>query len=104
MVPEEKLVRDHIPRLIRENGDIPQVRIASRDEMDRLLREKILEEAKELLQSAANEEIADILEAIESLLKIRGISLIQIRDIQEKKRVERGGFDKRYVLSVSKED
>ncbi|MFW9975020.1 MAG: hypothetical protein ACFFDQ_07145, partial [Candidatus Thorarchaeota archaeon] len=67
----EKLVRDKIPELIRENGGNPKIRIAGPDELDVLLREKIVEEAKEFLFTGDTEELVDIQEAIDALLKLR---------------------------------
>ena len=49
----EKLVRDKIPDIIRDAGETPNVRIAGPDELDVLLREKIVEEAKEFLKAFA---------------------------------------------------
>jgi predicted house-cleaning noncanonical NTP pyrophosphatase (MazG superfamily) len=101
MLPE-KLVRDRIPEIIRQNGGNPQVRTATGSELDELIRHKIVEESQELLDSGVDEEIADILEALEALLVHRSIDRTAIEDIRLKKRQERGGFDKGFILKMSK--
>jgi predicted house-cleaning noncanonical NTP pyrophosphatase (MazG superfamily) len=97
---QEKLVRDRIPEIIRERGEVPKVRVAENHEVDYLIRRKVVEEAQELLQSSNEEEIADILEALEALLEHRGIDWSAIEEIRTRKKVERGGFEKRFVLET----
>ena len=99
----EKLVRDLIPEIMRKNGEDPQVRTAALEEVDQLLRMKILEEAGELMEYGSVEEIADVLEAADALLEMRGISRSEIMSIREKKCVERGGFSMCYVLTMEDE-
>lgn len=101
---EDKLVRDKIPDIIRENGEIPKVRIAGHDELDVLLREKIVEEAKEFLFSGDTEELVDIQEAIDALLKLRKADPALIELQRHSKLLARGGFTKGYVLTIDQED
>jgi predicted house-cleaning noncanonical NTP pyrophosphatase (MazG superfamily) len=97
----EKLVRDKIPEIIKENGDTPKVRIAEGDELDKLLREKIVEEAEEFLQSGDTEELVDIQEAIDALLVLRKADPALIEIQRHSKLLVRGGFSKGYVLTIS---
>ncbi|NHJ13205.1 MAG: phosphoribosyl-ATP pyrophosphohydrolase [Candidatus Thorarchaeota archaeon] len=94
----EKLVRDRIPDIIRTTGIEPVVRVASIEELDLLLREKAVEEAKELLLSGDTEEIGDLLEVLHELIKIRGVEWGKIEEIRKDKSNKRGGFANRYVL------
>jgi predicted house-cleaning noncanonical NTP pyrophosphatase (MazG superfamily) len=96
----EKLVRDRIPEIIRKKGGNPQVRIASGRELDELIRLKVVEEAQELLSSGEVEEIADVLEALEALILHRSIDRATLEDARLKKREERGGFKKGFVLEM----
>ncbi len=100
----EKLVRDKIPEIIREKGESPKVRIAGPDELDVLLREKIVEEAKEFLFSGDTEELVDIQEAIAALLKLRKADPALIELQRHSKLLARGGFSKGYVLTLDQED
>ena len=97
----EKLVRDKIPEIIRQDGGDPRVRAVTGKEFDRLIRLKVVEEAQELLNSGEDEEIADILEALEALLLHRSIERAAIEELRLKKREERGGFEKGFVLEMS---
>ncbi len=99
-LPDEKLVRDFIPRIIRDNGGSPSVRRATGEELDLLIRYKIVEEASELLDSGEETEIADVFEAINALLTHRGLGLDQIEDLREQKKRKRGGFREGYVLDM----
>ena len=98
----EKLVRDKIPEIIKENGETPKVRIAKKDELDKLLREKIVEEAKEFLISGDTEELVDIQEAIDALLMLRKADPALIEIQRHSKLLARGGFTKGYVLTIDK--
>lgn len=99
----EKLVRDKIPDIIEEKGEVPKVRIAQKDELDLLLRAKIVEEAMELLESGDTEEIVDIIEAIDSLILLRNVDQGFLDLQRETKRHFRGGFEKGYVLDMEDE-
>ncbi len=83
---------------MRSAGQVPETRVASADELDLLLRKKLVEEASELLESGDLEELADILEVVKKLLEIRGTSMRQLESLRTKKRRERGGFDRRLLV------
>ena len=100
----EKLVRDKIPDIIRESGGNPKVRIAGPDELDVLLREKIVEEAKEFLFSGDTEELVDIQEAIDAILELRKADPALVAIQRHSKLLARGGFTKGYVLESDKEE
>lgn len=104
VVLKEKLVRDKVPELIRENGGNPKVRIAGPDELDVLLREKIVEEAKEFLFSGDTEELVDIQEAIDTLLKLRKADPAFLELQRHTKLLARGGFTEGYVLTDDDEE
>jgi predicted house-cleaning noncanonical NTP pyrophosphatase (MazG superfamily) len=66
------------------------------------LKEKLVEEAKELLEAKTDEEIlnelSDVLQLIESIALNNNLSIIQVEKQKEKKKQERGGFDKKLFL------
>jgi len=103
IVVKDKLVRDKIPEIIREKGGNPKVRVASKDELDVLLREKIVEEAQEFLFSGDSEELVDIQEAIAALIKLRNADPALLELQRHSKLLARGGFDEGYVLLVEEE-
>jgi predicted house-cleaning noncanonical NTP pyrophosphatase (MazG superfamily) len=96
----EKLVRDKIPEIIQSKGVQPKVRKAQKEELDALLRDKIVEEAIELQQSSDPEEIVDILEAIDALIELRGLDMGLLELQQHAKRLARGGFTEGYVVDM----
>ena len=80
----EKLVRDKIPDIIRENGETPEIRIAGPD--------------------GDTEELVDIQEAIDALLELRKADPALIEIIRHSKLLARGGFTKGYVLISDREE
>jgi superfamily II DNA or RNA helicase/HKD family nuclease/predicted house-cleaning noncanonical NTP pyrophosphatase (MazG superfamily) len=100
-----KLVRDKIPTIIREEGHTPYYRIVQDQELNKMLRFKFLEEAYELFQemSTGNEqgivkEAADVLETLTALLTQLGMNLDDLLRAMKDRRAERGGFDRGVVL------
>lgn len=76
----------------------PKIKIASEKEFLNLLNEKLKEEVQEFIESESEEELADILEVIKSIEKVKGFDEKEIEKIRLKKFNERGGFDKRTIL------
>lgn len=96
----EKLVRDLIPQIIQDDGVSPSVRKVSGDELDYFIRQKIVEESVELLESGSEGEIADILEAIDTLLMHRNLGHDRIESLRDEKKRLRGAFAEGYVLDM----
>ncbi len=94
----QKLVRDKIPQIIEKNGETPIYHILSDKEYKKELDKKLVEEVKEYLKDDNSEELADILEVIESILKYKNISLEEFAKTKQKKKDSRGGFDKKIFL------
>jgi predicted house-cleaning noncanonical NTP pyrophosphatase (MazG superfamily) len=95
-----KLVRDRIPQIIREDGAEPVTYTAGRQEYRDRLRDKLCEEAAEVLEAddeKAPEELADVLEVVHALAADLGIDTDQLEKIREAKASERGGFAERIV-------
>lgn len=96
-----KLVRDQIPRLVREAGHDVQFREAAPDERPRYLKRKVADEAQELLDAdpgKEREEVADLLEALETLLRVRGYDREDLKLVKEAKRKRRGGFERFLIV------
>jgi predicted house-cleaning noncanonical NTP pyrophosphatase (MazG superfamily) len=94
----DKLVRDDIPDIIRENGEVPKTHTADDEEYMERLCGKLLEEAEEYKESQDVEELADLMEVILSIRSLDDISRNQIERKRRRKRKERGGFENRIVL------
>jgi predicted house-cleaning noncanonical NTP pyrophosphatase (MazG superfamily) len=98
-----KLVRDRIPEKIQSNGKTAKIRtIGSDEEYLKALLAKLIEEGRELQRSAGDdnmrEELADIFEIINSVLKLKNWTIEQIIEVQKEKLEKNGGFDKRIIL------
>lgn len=97
-----KLIRDRIQEITKADGWISKTRVLNKKEYILELRKKILEEAKELNDGSGHnnliEELADIQEIIDAILKVRNVKFFEFRKIQTLKRKKRGGFKKRLFL------
>lgn len=100
---KEKLVRDNIPQIIKDMGKIPVTRIASEEEFWEKLKEKLKEEIEEFLENERIEELADILQVIYEIAKLKGVSLEELEAVRRRKEKERGGFNRRIILVEVKE-
>ena len=59
----DKLVRDKIPQIIKDNGVTPVIHVADDSEYWERLKAKLQEEVDEVLEDInVNEELADVLE------------------------------------------
>ena len=93
-----KLVRDRIPEIIEGEGKKTNMRIADQEEYFRLLKDKLVEEVDEFLDSDSLQELPDILEVIIALGGIYGLSFKDLSEMAAEKRKARGGFDDKIVL------
>lgn len=100
-----KLVRDKIPEIIKNNNETPITRILSDEEYKVELEKKLLEEYQEVIASSGKnrlEELADMLEVMISLASLDDATLEDIIKIADKKRNKRGGFKEKIFLESVK--
>jgi predicted house-cleaning noncanonical NTP pyrophosphatase (MazG superfamily) len=95
-----KLVRDKIPEILDGKGVVYEKRIATKAEYKIELIKKLHEEVQEFLHDESVEELADVLEVIESLKKFSEYEYVEQVRLQKKE--ERGGFDERIILKGKK--
>ena len=93
-----KLVRDKIPEIIKADGKTCEVEIASKEEMTKLLEDKLKEEVKEYLEDKNLEELADIMEVLFGLAYNLGYSEEDLLNKRNEKLEDRGGFKEGVVL------
>ena len=102
MVTHNKLVRDKIPEIIRNDGKTCCVRILEYSEMKNALGAKLREEVEEYLIANDAEELADILEVVYASAECLGVSKAGLEEIRAAKAAKNGGFDGRvYLLEVA---
>ena len=96
-----KLIRDRIPEIIREEGKECEVEVMGEDEYRQALLEKLVEEAEEAAKAGDGElvvEIADLLEVIDAVLDVWGIPEVEVMEIKRERCQMRGGFERRFRL------
>lgn len=97
----EKLVRDNIPKIIEEQGEIPLIRTLDDEEYIRRLDEKLREETEEYLEDGSMEEMADVLEVMRAIILARGHSWEEVEELRRAKAAKNGAFEKRvYLIGV----
>ena len=104
-----KLVRDKIPDIIKGSGKRIRVRrLHDQDflnKLNRKLREEVDEYKNAITDENRIEELADILEVIYHIAKVKGVSRSELEEIRRNKNEVKGSFnDKWYLLWVSDED
>lgn len=93
-----KLVRDNIPEIIRNNNETPITKTLSNDEYLRELKTKLQEEVDEFLESNDITELADILEVVDALSTANYSSLNEVMDIKIRKAEKNGKFKNKIFL------
>ena len=103
MIEFNKLVRDKIPDIIENNGEIAMTKILSDEEYINELNIKLKEEVNEYIKDNNVEEIADIMEVLQAILKYNNIEHSEFEQIRINKVEKRGAFDKRIYLEKTYE-
>ena len=102
---QNKLVRDKIIEIMESKGSkLYSYKLNDQDFLKQL-KLKLLEEASEVHKAQKEEELveelADVLEIIENLAKLNNLTLKDLQLAQEKKRLEKGGYQQRIFLSFA---
>ena len=98
-----KLVRDRIPEIIESDGKTCTWETLSDADYLSLLEEKLNEELAEYQQSKSLEELADLLEVMQAVLKARGWTWEELEQVRAEKAAKRGGFEKKILLKAVRE-
>lgn len=100
-----KLVRDKIPNEINSvDGRKATWRTMEKDEYLRELNRKIIEEAHEFSEDDSVEELADVMEVIENIMREKNITWEEVKEKKEEKRNKKGGFLDRIYLECVEEE
>ena len=100
-----KLVRDLIPDIIEESGNECRTRILSNEEYLKMLDLKLDEELSEYHQDQNIEELADLLELVQSAAVARGYTLEELEAVRAEKAKKHGGFEKKiFLIDVTEKD
>lgn len=94
-----KLVRDLIPNVVpQDKQHLYKFSTVNEKQYTDLLKNKLLEEVNEYLEAENKEELADILEVMDAIMKLMNFDKEEVLAIQKQKREERGGFEKRILM------
>jgi predicted house-cleaning noncanonical NTP pyrophosphatase (MazG superfamily) len=100
-----KLIRDRIPQVVYRNDGsrVPHRTAIDKAEYIALLKKKVIEESEELaaaeIKIHITEEIADLQELIDALVKAVGVTPDDVQAVRADKRTKRGGFDQRLIMT-----
>lgn len=100
-----KLIRDKIPEIIVAAGEKPKIRKLNKKEFKIELQKKVLEEAKELVAAKNKKdilnEVVDIQELLDWIIKEQKLDHSQIKKLQKEKNKKRGSFEKQLFLEYT---
>lgn len=99
----DKLVRDKVPEIIREQGKEVVIEKADEEEYVEYLKKKLIEEVSEFINEDNLEELVDIREVLAYLEVFYIESGVDVHTFQVHKRREKGGFGEGFVLKEVKE-
>ena len=99
-----KLVRDRIPEIIEADGKICVCETLADEDYMHLLDQKLNEELAEYQESKSLEELADLLEVMQAVVRARGWTLEDLERVRADKAAKRGGFEKKILLKEVQED
>lgn len=93
-----KLVRDRIPEIIENDGKKCVCETLPDEDYISLLDQKLNEELAEYQESKSLEELADLLEVVQAVVKARGWTLEELEQVRADKASKRGRFEKKILL------
>jgi predicted house-cleaning noncanonical NTP pyrophosphatase (MazG superfamily) len=94
----QKLVRDKIPKIIQNQNQTPIWRKMDEDEYKKELIKKLFEEIREFEADQNMEELADIWEIWQNIVRVFGFELMEIEKIRLSKLDKNGGFQNKIFL------
>ena len=92
-----KLIRDRIPEVIQASGKTCELRTLDAEAFLAELARKLREELVEYEESGDLAELADMMEIIHAIARMKG-SLEALEELRLEKLQSRGGFEKRLLL------
>lgn len=100
-----KLVRDKIPEEINnELGRKCKYRILNDTEYLKELNKKVLEEANEFIEENSIEELGDLMEVINAIMKLKGYNMKDIERVMKAKEEKKGAFNNKIFLEYVDEE
>ncbi len=95
---QNKLVRDKIPEILDSKRLKYSIHVAEDGEYWQKLKAKLREETDEYIETEKAEEMADILEVFEAIIRFKKINLKELNKIKQAKAKQKGGFREKIIL------
>ena len=100
-----KLVRDKIPEDIdSEPGRKCKYRILNDEDYLKELNRKVLEEANEFIEENSIEELGDLMEVINAIMKLKGYNMKEVEKVMKAKEEKKGAFNNKIFLEYVDEE
>ena len=100
-----KLVRDKIPEDIdSEQGRKCKYKILDDSEYLKELNRKVLEEANEFVEENSIEELGDLMEVINAIMKLKGYNMKEVEKVMKAKEERKGAFNNKIFLEYVDEE
>lgn len=100
-----KLVRDKIPENIDNmKGRKSKYKILDDAEYLKELNRKVLEEANEFIEENSIEELGDLMEVLNAIMKLKGYKLEEVNKIMKEKNEKKGAFENKIFLEYIDEE
>lgn len=100
-----KLVRDKIPEEINnEIGRKCKYRVLDDEEYLKELNRKVLEEANEFIEDNSIEELGDLMEVINTIMRLKGYSIEEVKKVMKEKEYKKGVFNDKIFLEYVDEE
>ena len=94
-----KLVRDKIPENIEKDiGKTCKYRVLNDEEYLLELNKKVIEEANEFIENNSIEELGDLLEVLNAIMKVKDYKMDEVKTIMKEKEEKRGAFNNKIYL------
>lgn len=100
----KKLVRDRIPEIVESEGRRYKIDKCQTN-ADKIiwLKEKLIEESFEFVQSEELQELGDILDVIQALMDVSHWNPQALKSMRKKKAIEKGLFEEGYIMDFERE-
>ena len=94
-----KLVRDKIPENIEKDiGKTCKYRVLNDEEYLSELNKKVIEEANEFIENNSIEELGDLIEVLNAIMKVKDYKMDDVNTIMKEKEEKRGAFNNKIYL------
>lgn len=93
-----KLVRDYVPEILREDNQNPIIKVLDDYEYEPALHKEMSQILKEYFETGDITKLVDLGEVMHALLDFKGITIKEYQDLRLQKLAKEGSYKKRIFL------